>query len=73
MVDTHVIVFAGLLIPAAAPGDRFGRKGVLLTGLGLFGTGSGGVCAGRRTRREEPSGPRVELNRGVPHRSPTAR
>ncbi|MFE7277330.1 MFS transporter [Streptomyces sp. NPDC057623] len=44
IVDAYVIVFAGLLIPAGALGDRFGRKGVLLTGLGLFGTGSA-VCA----------------------------
>ncbi|MCX5140006.1 MFS transporter [Streptomyces sp. NBC_00338] len=39
-VDAYVIVFAGLLIPAGALGDRFGRKGVLLAGLGLFAAGS---------------------------------
>lgn len=40
VVDIYVLVFAGLLIPAGALGDRFGRKGTLLTGLGAFGVGT---------------------------------
>ncbi|WP_432000248.1 MFS transporter [Streptomyces sioyaensis] len=40
IVDIYVLVFAGLLIPAGALGDRFGRKGILLTGLGVFGAGA---------------------------------
>ncbi|MFI0790000.1 MFS transporter [Streptomyces lydicus] len=40
IVDTYVLVFAGLLIPAGALGDRLGRKGVLLTGLGVFAAGT---------------------------------
>ncbi|MEU7579536.1 MFS transporter [Streptomyces sp. NPDC041068] len=40
IVDAYVIVFAGLLIPAGALGDRYGRKGALLTGLGLFAAGA---------------------------------
>ncbi|HEY8985217.1 MAG TPA: MFS transporter [Streptomyces sp.] len=44
-VDAYVIAFAGLLIPAGALGDRYGRKGALLTGLGLFAVGAG-VSAG---------------------------
>ncbi|MFB7176373.1 MFS transporter [Streptomyces sp. NPDC056257] len=38
-VDAYVIVFAALLIPAGALGDRYGRKGALLAGLGLFAVG----------------------------------
>ena len=33
IVDAYALVFAGLLLPAGALGDRFGRKGVLLAGL----------------------------------------
>ncbi|WP_206791631.1 MFS transporter [Amycolatopsis sp. MtRt-6] len=40
IVDTYVVVFACLVIPAGAAGDRFGRKGVLLAGLGLFAAGT---------------------------------
>lgn len=39
-VDAYVIVFAALLIPAGALGDRYGRKGALLAGLGLFSAGA---------------------------------
>lgn len=39
-VDAYVIAFAGLLIPAGAAGDRYGRKGALLTGLALFAAGA---------------------------------
>ncbi|MDQ4100333.1 MAG: MFS transporter [Chloroflexota bacterium] len=37
IVDAYAIVFAGLLLPAGALGDRYGRKGVLLIGLLVFG------------------------------------
>lgn len=40
IVDTYVIVFACLVIPGGAAGDRFGRKGILLFGLGLFALGA---------------------------------
>ncbi|MGV9336322.1 MFS transporter [Nocardia sp. NPDC003726] len=40
IVDTYVIVFACLVIPGGAAGDRFGRKGVLLIGLVLFAAGA---------------------------------
>ncbi|WP_225825095.1 MFS transporter [Streptomyces naphthomycinicus] len=39
-VDAYVITFAGLLIPAGALGDRYGRKGALLTGLAVFAAGA---------------------------------
>src|SRR5262245_26788169 len=37
IVDAYAIVFAALLVPAGAIGDRFGRKPLLVTGLVLFG------------------------------------
>jgi EmrB/QacA subfamily drug resistance transporter len=40
IVDAYALVFAGLLLPAGALGDRFGRKGILLTGLVVFGGAS---------------------------------
>ena len=40
IVDAYALVFAGLLLTAGALGDRFGRKGALLVGLGIFGVGS---------------------------------
>lgn len=40
MVDSYGLVFAGLLLSAGAIGDRFGRKGALQAGLGVFFVGS---------------------------------
>ena len=37
IVDAYVLVFAGLLLPFGAVGDRWGRKRVLLVGMTLFG------------------------------------
>ena len=39
IVDAYILVFGCLLIPAGALGDRLGRKGVLLAGLGIFASG----------------------------------
>lgn len=36
VVDTYVLCFAGLLLPAGAIGDRFGRKGALQCGLLVY-------------------------------------
>src|ERR1051326_4654720 len=41
IVDVYALVFAGLLLPAGALGDRYGRKGVLLAGLVVFGGAAG--------------------------------
>jgi EmrB/QacA subfamily drug resistance transporter len=40
IVDSYALVFAALLLPAGALGDRFGRKRALLFGLLVFATGS---------------------------------
>src|SRR5215217_5752877 len=37
IVDAYTVVFAGLLLFAGALGDRFGRRGLLATGLVVFG------------------------------------
>jgi MFS family permease len=36
IVDIYVLCFAGLLLPAGAISDHFGRKGTLQTGLLIF-------------------------------------
>ena len=37
ITDAYALVFAGLLLPAGALGDRFGRKGALQFGLAVVG------------------------------------
>jgi EmrB/QacA subfamily drug resistance transporter len=37
IVDLYAVVFAGLLLPAGALGDKFGRRGALQIGLAIFG------------------------------------
>ena len=40
IVDSYMLVFAGLLLTAGALGDRFGRRRALAAGLVVFGLGS---------------------------------
>src|SRR4051794_21183097 len=40
IVDSYMLVFAGLLLTAGALGDRFGRRRALEAGMLLFGLGS---------------------------------
>ena len=40
LVDSYVLVFAGLLLTAGSLGDRFGRRGALTVGLAIFGSAS---------------------------------
>src|ERR1044072_5170471 len=40
IVDAYVLVFAGLLLPMGALGDRYGRRKLLVLGLALFGAAS---------------------------------
>jgi EmrB/QacA subfamily drug resistance transporter len=47
VVDSYVLCFAGLLLPAGAAGDRLGRKGCLQAGLTVFAVASAlGAFAG---------------------------
>ncbi|MFD5761656.1 MFS transporter, partial [Streptomyces sp. NPDC127044] len=47
MADAYVIVFAALMLPAGLLGDRFGRRRMLVVGLGIFLAGSvAGALAG---------------------------
>jgi DHA2 family multidrug resistance protein-like MFS transporter len=46
IIDSYALVFAGLLLPAGAIGDRYGRREALLGGLVVFGVASlGGMLA----------------------------
>lgn len=40
IINAYTLALAALLMPIGAIGDRWGRKPVLLTGLGLFGLAS---------------------------------
>jgi EmrB/QacA subfamily drug resistance transporter len=40
MVDAYALVLAGLLLTGGALGDRYGRRGFLVLGLGVFGVAS---------------------------------
>ncbi|MFK0168674.1 MFS transporter [Streptomyces sp. NPDC090306] len=40
IIDAYSLVFASLLLPAGALGDRFGRRRALITGLTVFGGAS---------------------------------
>src|SRR5689334_21709341 len=40
IVDGYTVALACLLLPAGAVGDRYGRRGALLTGLLVFAVGS---------------------------------
>ena len=40
IVDSYTLVFAGLLLTSGRLGDRFGRRGVMTTGMVIFGAGS---------------------------------
>jgi EmrB/QacA subfamily drug resistance transporter len=40
IVDAYALTLAALLLPAGALGDRYGRRGALIAGVGLFGGAS---------------------------------
>ena len=40
IIDSYILVFAGLLLTSGGLGDRFGRRRVMMIGLALFGAAS---------------------------------
>ncbi|WP_406234770.1 MFS transporter [Nocardia sp. NBC_01009] len=40
ILDSYILVFAGMLLTAGSLADRFGRRRVMIIGLGLFGLAS---------------------------------
>jgi EmrB/QacA subfamily drug resistance transporter len=40
IIDAYSLIFAALLLPAGAIGDKFGRRRTLIVGLAIFGAGS---------------------------------
>ena len=69
VVDAYNLVFAALVLAAGSVGDRLGRKGMLLAGLGVFAaaslagsfaatTGIEPAIRSMRASRRSSSGPR---------------
>lgn len=52
LVDAYSLVFAGFLFLAGSIGDRFGRKGILQTGLVVFGAASAYAAFGVDTANQ---------------------
>jgi len=69
IVDLYVIVFASLLFPAGAIGDRYGRKRALLAGLGAYVAGS--ILAALSTTTPLLLGARVIMGAGAAFIMPT--
>ncbi len=44
IVDAYTLVFAALVLAAGALGDRYGRKELLLVGLGVYAVGNGAAA-----------------------------
>ncbi|MGH9181570.1 MAG: MFS transporter, partial [Acidimicrobiales bacterium] len=63
IIDSYALVFAALLLPAGALGDRFGRKRALLLGLMIFAVGS--VMAGVANDASQVIGGRVVTGIGA--------
>src|SRR6204780_2640094 len=45
IIDAYLLVFAVLLLPAGALGDRYGRRRALIAGLAVFGAASAAAMA----------------------------
>ncbi len=63
IVDAYALVFAGLLLPMGALGDRFGRKGLLQAGLSTFALGA--VVAAMSTQPWQVTATRAVMGVGA--------
>ena len=63
MVDSYLLVFAGLLLVFGTLGDRFGRKLALQAGVTVFGLASLGALIADTAERGHPH-PRADGRRG---------
>jgi EmrB/QacA subfamily drug resistance transporter len=63
IVDAYNLVFAALVLGAGNLGDRVGRKGVLLAGLGVFGVAT--IAGGLGTSPEELIAARAVMGLGA--------
>jgi EmrB/QacA subfamily drug resistance transporter len=63
IVDAYNLVFASLLLAAGSLSDRIGRKGMLLTGLGVFGVAS--IAGGLTTTTDELIAARCFMGAGA--------
>ena len=63
IIDAYALVFAGLLLPMGALGDRFGRKWTLLGGLTLYAGAA--VLASRSTSPDQVIAARAVMGIGA--------
>ncbi|MFD1199121.1 MFS transporter [Brucella gallinifaecis] len=63
MINIYAISLAALLLPLGAVGDRWGRKLVLLIGLGIFGVAN--IALGLAPRLSANIGPKATIACGV--------
>ena len=74
-VDAYVLVYASLLVAGGVAGDRRGRKGTFLLGVGLFGLGSlaaglapsTGLLLAGRVLGARPAASEPRPNRAIPN------
>ncbi len=63
VVDAYSLVFAALILAAGSTGDRLGRKGILMAGLGVFGVAS--LAGSAATTVHELIGARAVMGLGA--------
>ena len=74
IINAYTVALAALLLPVGAIGDRYGRKTVLLAGLGVFGLATVGALLAtthggddRRPRRRRRRGGDDHAGHAVDH------